>query len=63
MMLSFRLGDCPRCRGDLALTNDLYGPYWHCLQCGWHENPRSSVRSPTGTTPLPRWLGGTASRR
>ena len=25
---------CKRCSGDLYDTADIYGPYWHCLQCG-----------------------------
>ena len=26
---------CPRCRGDLALTEDSYGRFLECLQCGY----------------------------
>ena len=25
---------CPRCRGDVFLDEDSYGPYLPCLQCG-----------------------------
>lgn len=26
---------CPRCRGDVHETSDLYGPYIECLHCGY----------------------------
>jgi hypothetical protein len=25
---------CPRCYGDMRVSNDLYGDYKQCLQCG-----------------------------
>ena len=25
---------CPRCGGDLHVTEDLYGSYNQCMQCG-----------------------------
>ena len=25
---------CPRCRGDVYLSLDIYGHYYQCLQCG-----------------------------
>lgn len=25
---------CPRCGGDLQATEDLYGPFHQCIQCG-----------------------------
>jgi uncharacterized protein YbaR (Trm112 family) len=25
---------CPKCRGDIYLDRDAYGPYKKCLQCG-----------------------------
>ena len=25
---------CPRCGGDLLVTEDLYGSFRQCLQCG-----------------------------
>lgn len=31
-----RFKACPRCKGDVALNRDVYGPYWDCLACGWH---------------------------
>ncbi|MBI4337200.1 MAG: hypothetical protein HY683_05145 [Chloroflexi bacterium] len=26
---------CPKCRGDVSITHDVWGDYWHCLQCGY----------------------------
>ncbi|GBD11266.1 hypothetical protein HRbin23_00920 [bacterium HR23] len=26
---------CPRCQGDLFRTQDLYGSYIACIQCGY----------------------------
>lgn len=26
---------CPRCKGDITLDRDIYGPYMRCLQCGY----------------------------
>ena len=31
-MVQFRA--CPRCRGDMKSTRDMYGNYKECLQCG-----------------------------
>ena len=28
------LGGCPRCKGDLFQTGDIWGDYIACLQCG-----------------------------
>ena len=58
MLESFLLGCCPRCRGDLAHSRDQWGPYWHCLQCGWHEKGPVQQRAD-----LPRWLTGVAADR
>ena len=32
-MIKFKI--CPRCRGDLYLTQDIFGRYLSCLQCGY----------------------------
>ncbi len=32
-MLLFKA--CPRCRGDMHASGDMYGDYKECLQCGW----------------------------
>ena len=29
-----RFKACPKCGGDLSLTEDIFGRYWNCLQCG-----------------------------
>jgi len=26
---------CPKCRGNIYLSNDYYGKYEQCLQCGY----------------------------
>ena len=26
---------CPRCKGDLHISQDMYGKYCECLQCGY----------------------------
>ena len=32
--LGLFLKGCPRCGGDIAVTRDLHGRYFSCLQCG-----------------------------
>ena len=32
-MIKFK--DCPRCRGDLYLSQDIYGKFYSCMQCGY----------------------------
>ena len=32
-MLTHKL--CPKCRGNIYLSNDYYGRYEQCLQCGY----------------------------
>jgi hypothetical protein len=40
---------CPRCKvGDLTLTEDVYGKYKQCFQCGHLVYPRTE-----STLPLP----------
>ena len=29
---------CPRCGGDLQITEDLYGSFHQCMQCGHIED-------------------------
>ena len=41
-MIHFKV--CPRCHGDLYLTQDVFGKYVSCLQCGYLKDilePRS----------------------
>ena len=30
---------CPRCKGDMVMSTDLYGKYMECLQCGHETEP------------------------
>ena len=32
-MIKFK--ECPRCQGDLYITEDTFGKYLSCLQCGY----------------------------
>ena len=32
----FKLRGCPKCRGDLYASEDVYGAYLACVQCGRH---------------------------
>ena len=32
-MIKFK--NCPRCRGDLYLSQDIHGKFYSCLQCGY----------------------------
>ena len=41
---------CPRCgTGDLVLSEDRYGKYHQCLQCGHVVYPREEVSVPQGS--------------
>ena len=42
---------CPRCRGDVCLTIDIFGKYLSCLQCGFlrdivDDAPQSQDKKP-----------------
>ena len=30
---------CPRCKGDMIATSDMYGKFMECLQCGYESEP------------------------
>ncbi len=32
-MIKFKV--CPRCRGDLYLSEDMFGRFFSCMQCGY----------------------------
>ena len=32
-MIKFKV--CPRCQGDLYLSEDIFGKYFSCMQCGY----------------------------
>jgi hypothetical protein len=42
---------CPRCRGDLVLDSDFYGPYVSCIQCGNILGEQRKRFLPPRTTP------------
>lgn len=33
-----KLKSCPRCRGDLHFSSDMYGDFVECLQCGYMKD-------------------------
>lgn len=45
-MIFFR--SCPKCRGDIQLTQDVYGTFKECIQCGFilelEEEPTAPAR-------------------
>ena len=38
------LKSCPKCLGDLTVSQDGYGAFISCLQCGFHERPGGQAR-------------------
>ena len=30
-----KLKGCPKCQGDLYLSEDMFGKYFNCMQCGY----------------------------
>ena len=46
---------CPRCEGDIIKTQDTYGPYLDCLQCGYTSDI-SEKRTPPGRRSILRSL-------
>ena len=32
------LKTCPKCGGSCFLSNDLYGCFWNCINCGFVRN-------------------------
>ena len=41
-MVKVELRACPRCRGDVHDSQDIYGAYKKCLQCGYMLNVQST---------------------
>ncbi len=35
---------CPRCRGDMRVSHDVYGDYKQCFQCGNTVELNSTTR-------------------
>ncbi len=50
------LKSCPKCKGDLYLSQDFYGKFFNCLQCGfifdmaWLKNKEKENPSPDKNT-------------
>ena len=42
------LKSCPKCQGDLSASEDAFGSYISCLQCGNHLSDAQDLR-------LDRW--------
>ncbi|MCH8107514.1 MAG: hypothetical protein IIB30_04050 [Chloroflexi bacterium] len=40
-MIKFK--ECPRCQGDLYITEDGFGRYLSCLQCGYLRDLKQPV--------------------
>ena len=40
----FFLKACPRCRGDIYVDRDNYGPFLHCMQCGYIKDLEGSPK-------------------
>ena len=36
MVINFKV--CPRCTGNLYLTEDVFGKYASCIQCGYMKD-------------------------
>ena len=32
---------CPRCKGDMITSADMYGKFVECLQCGYESEPEA----------------------
>lgn len=49
-MIEFKA--CSRCRGDVKVSEDIYGAYKQCLQCGRIQDMQVAVadkREPVGS--------------
>lgn len=45
---------CPKCRGDMKVTSDMYGEYRQCILCGLIQD----VDSPAQRTSAPAVVTG-----
>ncbi len=34
---------CPRCKGDMTTSADMYGKFIECLQCGYESEPEAEA--------------------
>ena len=47
-----KFNECPRCHGDIFLSEDTFGKYLSCMQCGYlHdlEQPALESKQEAGT--------------
>ena len=53
-----KLKECPRCQGDLYITEDVFGKYLSCMQCGYLRDLEQPTREvePVVATPGEREL-------
>lgn len=49
---SIKLKGCPKCRGDLYFSEDMFGKYLSCLQCGYLRDVNASGEA------IWAWSGG-----
>ena len=56
----FWLKKCPRCSGDLYDEKDTFGPYFSCVQCGFHKDIPEQIQDmvPLGLFHLPAITDG-----
>ena len=51
-MIKFK--ECPRCQGDLYLTEDAFGRFLSCMQCGYLRDLEQPAREPAPVAAIPR---------
>ena len=51
-MLFFKA--CPKCRGDMHISRDIYGEYKECLQCGLMRDIEGSRNVLASAVPVPK---------
>ena len=52
-MIFFRA--CPKCQGEIYVTEDQFGKYRTCMQCGWLQDLEAPINQavPAGKAPAP----------
>jgi hypothetical protein len=58
-MVTWKLKGCPRCMGDIFISQDMDGWYEQCLQCSF----RRDLKDLAELKGKPTVAGGTQSRR
>ena len=51
-MITFK--ECPRCQGDLYLSEDPFGGYLSCMQCGYLRDLEQLAREPEPVAATPQ---------